>query len=91
MTTDRESRPLVSEKLRMPLRIVAVGLAYVVYRVAQPPLGGGIFAGAGTVLLTWAVIDRWTLWRRDRSGLLQVGTTVLGIGLLLLGAYLHLR
>ncbi|MFN2389055.1 MAG: hypothetical protein ABR575_05545 [Actinomycetota bacterium] len=91
MTTGREQRPPLPERLRMPLRIGAVGFGYLVYRLLLPPVAAGIFAGAGSVIVAWSVIDRLTLWRRDREGLLQVGASVLGIGLIALGVYLHLR
>jgi hypothetical protein len=84
--------PSVGERLRMPLRVGAVFVGYLLYRVtAETSAAGAVFLGAGTVLVGWVTIDRYTTWRRDRSGLMQVGTLVLGLGLLGLGLYLVLR
>jgi hypothetical protein len=49
-----------------------------------------VFVGVGFVVLAYATVNRLTQWRRDRSGLLQVGTAILGLGLLGLGALLIL-
>ncbi|HEU4480432.1 MAG TPA: hypothetical protein VFS18_00980 [Actinomycetota bacterium] len=84
--------PSFAERARMPLRIGAVFVAYALYRVAAgTSAAGALFLGGGFVLVAWVTIDRYTMWRRDRSGLLQVGSFILGLGLLGLGLYLVLR
>ena len=88
----KEAPPPIPEKMRIPLRIGAAILAYVLYRVLLdekviPP----VFIAFGALLVAGTLIDRWTLRRRETSGLLQVGTTILGLGLLGIGIYLYLR
>ena len=87
----KEEKPPIEEKHRIPLRVAAIVASYALYfyisREQTPP---AVFIGLGTLLVLFALIDRWTLWRRDRSGLMQVGMTVLGLGLAALGLYLLL-
>lgn len=87
-----EGPPPIEPKHRIPLRMIAVIGCYALYfylsEERRPPAA---FIGVGALLISWSLIDRWTLWRRDRSGLLQVGQTILGIGLLALGIFLFAR
>ena len=87
----KEGPPPIEPKLRIPLRVGAIFACYALYfflsREATAP---AVFIGLGSLLVLLALIDRWTLWRRDRSGLIQVGMTVLGLGLLALGLYLFM-
>jgi hypothetical protein len=84
--------PLIPEKFRMPLRIAAVFLGYVIYLVLEEgKVVGPAFVGFGSVVLLWAIIDRYATWRRDRSGLMQVGSTILGLAFIAIGLYLVLR
>ncbi len=53
-------------------------------------IGAGGLVGAGIIALGFSIVDRLTLWRRDRSELLLVGTTLLGLGLLAVGLFLYL-
>ena len=86
-----ERPPPVPEKLNVPLKIGAVLIGYLLYRVLlEDKVAGPLFVAAGFVILAYAVINRWTTWSRDRSGMLQAGTTILGLGLLVLGALLVL-
>lgn len=83
---------LLPERWRMPLRVVAVFVAYLFYRLpGDDRLGAGLLIGGGTLMLAFVLIDRWTLPRRERSGLLQVGTTILSLGLVGVGLMLALR
>ena len=76
----------------MSARIGAVVVAYVVYRLlAEDHLAGAALVGVGGLALAGATIDRWTLWRHERSSLLTVGTIVLGLGLTGAGFYLLAR
>lgn len=85
-------RTRLPESWRMPLRVAAVFLAYVLYRVpGDDRLGAGVLLGVGSFMLASVVIDRLTLPRVDRSGLLQVGTTVLGLGFVAVGLMLAVR
>lgn len=87
-----QTPPLIPEKFRMPLRIGAVFLGYVIYLVLeQGKVIGPAFVGFGSVILLWAIIDRYATWRRDRSGLMQVGSTILGLALIAIGLLLVLR
>lgn len=83
-----QQRPVLPERLRIPLRVGVVVASYVIYRLpGDDEVIAGIFLGAGATLFGFALVDRWTTWRRDRSGMVQVGTTLLGIALLALGAW----
>lgn len=75
----------------MLLRIVVVALGYAFYLPLQrDSLPGAVMVWAGAVLFGWVLIDRYTLRRRDRSGLVQAGSTLLGLGLMATGAALAL-
>ncbi len=87
-----DAPPPVSEKLRVPLRVGAIVAAYVLYRLlAEDAVVGAALVGIGAMLVAFMLIDRWTLRRRDTSGLLQVGTTILGLALIAIGALVVLR
>ncbi|HVF53223.1 MAG TPA: hypothetical protein VNC78_06395 [Actinomycetota bacterium] len=74
------------------MRVAAVLVAYLVYRVVETKsFGAGLFAGFGSLILLWAAVDRLTLWPDEREGLMEVGLVILGIGLSAVGAYLYLR
>jgi hypothetical protein len=67
----------------------AIVACYALYFVlSRDRTGPAVFIGLGSLLIAFSLIDRWTLWRRDRSGLMQVGQTLLGLGLLALGLFL---
>jgi hypothetical protein len=84
--------PLVETRFRVPLRIAAVFAGYLLYRwVGDARVVPGIMVAAGAILIVWAIVDELTLIRKQRLGLLQVGSAVLGLGLLGLGAYLTWR
>ena len=90
--TANEVPPAISEKARVPLRVAAVFVGYLVYRLlADDKIMGPAFVGLGTAFLGFVLVDRYGTWRRERSGLLQVGTTLMALGFLGLGAYLMLR
>ena len=85
--------PPIEERFNVPLKVGAVVIGYVLYRVLFRDgrgIAGPVFVGAGFVVLAYATVNRLTQWRRNRSGLLQVGTTILGLGLLGLGSLLIL-
>ena len=91
--TNNEQPPPVSERMNIPLKGVAVLIAYVIYRALlgdDDRIAGPLLVAVGFAVLAYAMINRWTQWRRERSGLLQVGTTILGLGLMVLGAVLVL-
>ena len=79
----------MAENMNIPLKVVSVLIGYVIYRLLLDDDGGlrgPVFVAAGFVCLAYVMVNRWTTWRRDRSELIQTGTTILGIGLLILGA-----
>ena len=81
-----EAPPPIEERYRIPLRIGVIVAAYALYFVVSSDATvTGIFLGVGVLLIGLALVDRWTLRRSNRSGLLQVGVTILGLGLLGLG------
>ena len=75
----------------MPLRVAAVVVAYLLYRRLDEPLAAGICIGIGFLLLSWAVIERFTTWRHDRLDMMVMGQGLLGVGVLGAGLYLLLR
>lgn len=76
----------------MPLRIAVVVAGYFVARAVAPDrTGARITLWVGIILDGWLVVDRVTMWARDRSPMLVAGTTVLGLGLVGLGIYLAVR
>jgi hypothetical protein len=82
--------PPIDERYRMFLRIVVVVLAYGAYFVVQrDELVPGVLVGAGVIMLGFSTVDRLTLWRRDRSEMMLVGGTLLGLGLLAIGLFLY--
>ena len=88
-TEDR--KPPVDERYRMFLRIVVVVLGYGLYLLLERDrLAAGVFAGVGVIALGWAIVDRLTRWRRDRSEMMLVGTMLLGIGLIAIGLVIYL-
>ena len=87
-----EGPPPIEPKHRIPLRMIAVIACYALYfYLSQDRKPPAAFVGLGALLVSWSLIDRWTLWRRDRSGLMQVGQTLLGVGLVGLGIFLFAR
>lgn len=87
-----EGPPPLEERFRIPLRMVVIVVGYLAYFfLSDRQLVPAIFVGLGLVLIGLPLVDRLTVRRGDRSGLLQVGTTLLGFGLLALGAFLFLR
>ncbi|MFN2587166.1 MAG: hypothetical protein ABR613_03460 [Actinomycetota bacterium] len=85
-----QRKPPIDERYRMFLRIVVVVIAFGAYLLVQrEELGAGVMVGAGTIALGWALVDRYTLWRRDRPEMLIVGQVVLGVGLVALGLFLY--
>ncbi|MDQ3957665.1 MAG: hypothetical protein M3273_05010 [Actinomycetota bacterium] len=87
-----DGRPPIDERYRMVLRIGVVVVAYGVYLLVQRErLAAGVLVGAGLIALGFTLVDRYTLWRPERSGLMQTGTVILGFGLVAIGAFLALR
>ena len=76
---------------RMPLRVAAVLAGYLVYRFFERPPVAGVMLGVGFIALAWATIDRFTALERERSRMMETGQTILGVGLLALGAFLAAR
>ncbi len=86
-----QRKPLIDERYRMFLRIVVVVIGFGAYLLVQrEELAAGVMAGAGLVALGWALVDRYTLWRREQSEMLLVGQILLGIGLTAIGLFLYL-
>ena len=83
--------PPIDERYRMFLRILVVVLAYGAYYVVQRErLVPGVLVGVGVIALGFSIVDRLTLWRRDRSEMMLVGATLLGLGLVAIGLFLYL-
>ena len=82
----------MDESKRIPLRAAAVVACYLLYLwIGDERAAGGATLAAGLLLVSWTAIDQFTLRRRERTGLLQVGTTLLGLGLMVVGAILLAR
>jgi hypothetical protein len=82
-----DQQPMIPERSVIILRVVMVGVAYLIYRAVEANHGlvASAFIGFGFLLVAYAVITRYGTWRRDRLGLLQVGQTILGLGLAVTG------
>ena len=79
-------------RYRIPARMVAAVAGYALYRtVVDDRVIPGAMVGVGAVLLAWSIIDEITLQKRERLGLMVVGSAILGLGLLGLGLYLTFR
>lgn len=88
----KQGAPPLDDKWRMILRLVAVGIGYLVYRLLEPRgLGGALCLGFAVWILGSVAVERYGTRRADRSQLPTVGAALLGLGLALLGAYLVLR
>lgn len=84
--------PPLRERLRMPLRVaVVVGGYAIAYFAARHRDAARVILWLGIVLLGWLLVDRATMWARERSGMLVAGTTVLGLGAVGIGVYLAVR
>lgn len=87
-----EQQPVIPEKWVMALRLAIVLACYALYRLLEPEHGvmPAVFVGTGVLIFVYTLIDRYALWRRERSGMMQVAQTILGIGLALTGLVLIL-
>lgn len=78
--------PRIDPKYALWMRLGALALAYAVYRiVGDQHLSAGIFIGVGVLLIDYAVVTYLTTRRDERSGLLQTGQVILGLGLVGVG------
>jgi hypothetical protein len=84
-------QPSFSEKARMPLRVAAVVVGYLIYRNFDDPVAGGVCLGVGFLFVAWALIERFTTWRHDRLDMMVFAQGLLGAGLLVAGGYLVFR
>lgn len=88
----QEQPPPLKEKLRMPLRMAVVIGGYLLVHVIVPDRTvARLMLWAGIVILGWLLVDRATMWARERSGMMIAGATILGLGLGGIGLYLTLR
>lgn len=79
-------------RYRIPARMAAAVGAYLLYRWAlDDRVLPAAFLGVGALLVAWAAIEEVTVPPEGRYGLLVVGSTILGLGLVGLGIYLTLR
>lgn len=78
--------PRIDPKYALGMRLGALAIAYLVYRfVGDQRLSAGIFMGLGVLLIAYSGVTYLTTRRDERSGLLQTGQVILGIGLVGLG------
>lgn len=90
--TEPERDPPVSERWRMPLRVVAVFLAYVIYRIpGDDRLPAGLTLGIGALLVAFVAIDSATLPRPMTPRAAEVAMILLGLALIALGLVLAVR
>lgn len=88
----KEAPPPIEERYRIPLRVVVIVGSYLLYFVlSDERLIAAIFLGLGSAFLGLSLVDRWTLRRSKRSGLLQVGLTILALAFLGLGLFFLIR
>lgn len=68
------------------MRLGALLIAYLLYRsIEDENRAAGIFIGFGALILGYALVTYLTTRTDERSGLLQAGQTILGLGLIALG------
>jgi len=81
--------PRIDPKHAIWMRLGALALAYGVYRlVGDVRLSAGISMGIGLLLVDYAAVTYLTTRRDERSGLLQTGQVILGVGLVGVGLVL---
>ena len=85
MTKPEGPEPTLPERLRLPLRIASVFVAYVIYLVVPGPIVGRLLLAAGFIAFDWAVIEFVTTWRKDRLDMMVMGQGLLGTGLMIGG------
>lgn len=88
-----EQEPVIPQKWLTPLRLAVIAGGYGLYRLIEDRYSvvSALLVGSGAVMVAYALVNRYGLRRSDRSGLLQVGQTILGLGLIGVGLYLLLR
>jgi hypothetical protein len=79
-------QPELPEKLRMPLRILVAIAGYALYRWVGEPVPAALMMWAGAIALGWAVIERYTTFRKDRLEMMLMGQGLLGIGLIVVAS-----
>lgn len=90
--TDQAREGRLQERWRMPLRVAAVVIAYVIYRLpGDDRLMAGVALGAGFLLVSFVVVDHLTLGAASRSRAAVVVRVLLGIALIALGSVLAVR
>jgi hypothetical protein len=86
-----ERPPPMEPRMRTPLKVVAVVIGYAIYRTVlgdDDRIAAPLLIAGGFVALAYVMVNRWTTRSADLSGLIQTGTTILGLGLLGLGTVL---
>ncbi len=88
----RERPPVDDDRARMVFRVGVVAAGYLAgWLLAPDRVVARLTIWAGIVLLGWLVVDRFTKWSHERSGMMVAGSTILGLALAGLGLYLALR
>ena len=78
--------PPLDTKQALFARVAVVAIAYFAYRtVEETNLTAGVCVGVGVLLLGYAIVTRFATWAKDRSDMMQMGQTILGLGLVALG------
>ncbi len=86
--TERNRAPRLDEKQAMVARLVTIGLAYGLYRLLETrDVIGGALAGLGFLMIVYGYITMFSTRDADRSEMLRVGQTILGLGLVALGLF----
>lgn len=78
--------PRIDPKRALPMRLAVLALAYGAYRAVEDDrFSSGVFIGFGALLIGYAIVTNLTTRRDQRSGMLQMGQSILGAGLVALG------
>lgn len=81
--------PPVDPKYAIYARVAIVAIAYFAYRTVEDKhLAAGIFLGVGVLLVGYALVTKLTTWAKDRSEMMQMGQTILGLGLVGIAIFL---
>ena len=76
----------LSERYRRPARLVAIVIAYVVYRLpGDDRLTAGLLLGFGTLALLWTAVDALSLPETERPRYAGVVGLAGGAGLVIAG------
>ncbi len=91
MTRPEGPEPPLPERFRMPLRVGAVFIGWLIYVLVDGPLVGRVLLWVGFIALAWALIEKMTTFKQQQLSLMLAAQAFLGVGLLVAGGFLVFR